>query len=82
MTTYRLCECGEGSEVDHSQENISYGELAELGELSHAEQVHRYNWCGCEDGPLMYEDCPAEACLICLAPAKGSFCVDCEGEGE
>lgn len=37
-------------------DSISWGELAEL---THATQVERFGWCGCEDqGTLVYMDCP------------------------
>lgn len=39
-------------------ESISWGELAEL---THATQVERFGWCGCEEGETFtYEDCPRE----------------------
>jgi len=45
---------------DHkcSQDSMSWGELAEL---THATQVERFNWCGCEDNEgneNPYADCP------------------------
>ena len=41
-------------------ESISWSELAEL---THATQVERFNWCGCEDNEGRenpYADCPKE----------------------
>lgn len=34
---------------------MSWGELAEL---THETQVDAFGWCGCEDGPSQYDDCP------------------------
>jgi len=33
---------------------LSYGELAEL---NHAKQVELFEWCSCEDGPKVWDDC-------------------------
>ena len=42
----------------HSEESISWGELAEL---THATQVERFNWCACEEQEQFpYVDCPRE----------------------
>jgi hypothetical protein len=30
---------------------------SELAELTHAKQVEMFNFCLCEDGPKVYEDC-------------------------
>lgn len=31
----------------------------ELSELTHATQLERFGWCGCEDeGTFVYTDCP------------------------
>jgi len=57
------CRCGENcgcTEEERgkvmSEESISWSELAEL---THATQVERFGWCGCEDqGTLVYTDCP------------------------
>lgn len=57
MSKYLLCQCDEQSTTDHSQEAVSWGEVAVL---THAEQVHRYGWCGCEDSEAQYEDCPTK----------------------
>jgi len=42
-----------------SQQSISWSELAQL---THAEQVERFNWCACEDpedpNSLPFPDCP------------------------
>lgn len=64
MSKYVLCNCDDSTEVDHSQESMSYGELAEL---THAEQVHRFGFCTCEDGPNVYDDCPGDwgSCDAC-----------------
>lgn len=43
------CYCGEC-------ESISWGELANL---THKEQVARFNWCSCEEQEeFPYDDCP------------------------
>jgi hypothetical protein len=40
----------------YTPDSISWGELANL---THATQVERFGWCGCEDqGTLVYMDCP------------------------
>jgi hypothetical protein len=39
---------------------LSYGELAEL---NHAKQVELFEWCSCEDGPKVYDDCTQDGKL-------------------
>ena len=36
---------------------MSWGEVANL---THKTQVELFNFCTCEDGPSIYEDCPRE----------------------
>ena len=36
---------------------MSWGEVANL---THKTQVDLFNFCTCEDGPSVYEDCPRE----------------------
>jgi hypothetical protein len=31
--------------------------MSELAELTHARQVELFNWCSCEDGPKVWDDC-------------------------
>jgi len=49
-------EVEEGEGEDRSQDSISWGELALL---THATQIERFNWCGCEEQESFpYDDCP------------------------
>jgi hypothetical protein len=41
---------------EEKDDSISWGELAQL---THATQVERFNWCGCEEQETFpYADCP------------------------
>jgi hypothetical protein len=31
--------------------------MSELAELTHTRQVELFNWCSCEDGPKVWDDC-------------------------
>lgn len=50
-------ECIECSEVLLDFDNsFSWGEMAEL---THATQIEKFNWCGCEEQEnFPYDDCP------------------------
>lgn len=49
---------GKGVLVMSNQDSISWGELAEL---THATQVEKFNWCGCEEQEYFpFQDCPRE----------------------
>ena len=42
----------------NDQESMSWSEVADL---THATQVERFNWCGCEEQEQFpYADCPRE----------------------
>jgi hypothetical protein len=40
--------------IEHGGPQLSYGEMADL---THRKQVAFFGWCGCEDGPKVYDDC-------------------------
>ena len=65
-----------------SQESISWGELAQL---THATQVEKFNWCGCEDNEGKenpFSDCPKPESELCPAcELINPFCI-CEKESE
>lgn len=50
---------------------MSWGELANL---THAHQLELFGFCGCEDGPAWYGDCPVE-CYMCGNPV--TVCAGC-----
>ena len=53
LIAYRVQVLGKGERV--SNDTISWSELAEL---THATQVERFHFCGCEEGEGWYSDCP------------------------
>ena len=63
-----------------SQDSISWGELALL---THATQVERFNFCGCEDitdtQPTPYADCPYDDGTLrhCGQVAEWADCDKC-----
>jgi len=59
---------------DRSQDSISWGELAEL---THATQVERFGFCGCEDNEgneNPFSDCPKKATYHGITQAT---CLNC-----
>lgn len=53
----------------NDQESMSWSEVAEL---THATQVERFNWCGCEEQEQFpYNDCPNN-------PNYVAYCLDCD----
>lgn len=50
---------------------------SELAELTHATQVEKFNWCGCEEGEnFPYSDCPRPLmCGDCIHPISECGCL-------
>lgn len=50
---------------------------SELAELTHATQVEKFNWCGCEEQEnFPYSDCPRPLmCGDCIRPISECGCL-------